>query len=90
LANQYRGGFDELIYCYLRYTDNQRVLVVVNFDRAQRQLHIILPDDLLNQLNLNSEKELTDMLTGDKYYTDNIRAGLAVTLPSASGVLLNF
>jgi hypothetical protein len=30
LANQYQPGFDTRLYIYLRYTDNQRILVITN------------------------------------------------------------
>ncbi|HEY0245202.1 MAG TPA: alpha-amylase family protein [Mucilaginibacter sp.] len=90
LANQHRGGFDERIYCYLRYTDQQRVLAIVNFDRTPRQLNVLLPDDLLSQLNLNGTVELTDLLSGTKYATDNIHNGLDISMPQSSGMLLLF
>jgi glycosidase len=90
LANQHRGGFDEKIYCYLRYTDQQRILVIVNFNRSPRQLNVLLPDDLLNQLNLSGGKDFTDLLSGTKYATNDIRNGLDITLLQSSGVLLLF
>ena len=89
LANQHQGGFDERIYCYLRYTDEQQVLVVVNFDRKERKLHIILPPDLLTQLKLSGEKQLTDLLSNTQYSTADIKAGFDITLPSTNGVLLS-
>ncbi|MDB5011475.1 MAG: tvaII [Mucilaginibacter sp.] len=90
LANQHRGGFDERIYCYLRYTDQQRILVIVNFDRKERQLHVILPNDLLDQLNLSGQKEFNDLLTRSKYISNDIRSGIDITLPSINGILLSF
>jgi len=89
LANQRRGGFDERIYCYMRYTDEQRVLAVVNFDRKERKLNVILPPDLLTQLNLSGEKELTDLLSNTKYSTADIKTGFDIILPPTSGVLLS-
>jgi glycosidase len=90
LVNQHQGGFDERVYCYLRYTDEQRVLAVVNFNRDERQLHIKLPDDLLDQLSLNGVKIFTDLLNGDKYTANDIRTGLDITLSAVNGVLLAF
>lgn len=90
LVNQHRGGFDERIYCYLRYTDQQRVLVVVNFDRNERQLNVMLPGELLNQLNLTGQKEFIDLLTATQYIANDIIAGLDIVLPAMNGVLLSF
>ena len=90
LANQHRGGFDERIYCYMRYTDQQRILIIVNFDRQERGLNVLLPDDLLTLLSLSGEKQFTDLLTGNKYAANDIKAGLDITLPAMGGVLLSF
>ncbi|MEO8887627.1 MAG: alpha-amylase family glycosyl hydrolase [Mucilaginibacter sp.] len=90
LANQKRGGFDERIYAYLRYNTDQQILIVVNFDRNERQLQIVLPGDLADSLNLNGQKELTDLLTGAKYSTSDIKAGINVTLAGMDGVILKF
>jgi glycosidase len=90
LANQHWGGFDERIYCYLRYTDQQRILIIVNFDRQQRQLNVLLPGDLLILLDLSAEKQFTDLLTGNKYAATDIKAGLDIALPAMGGVLLSF
>jgi glycosidase len=90
LANQHRGNFDERIYCYLRYTETQQVLVVVNFDRNSRQLNVILPDDLLNKLNFSGAKTLTDMLSGQVHQVKDIRQGINIELTPVGGVLLLF
>jgi glycosidase len=90
LANQYQPGFDSLLYIYLRYTDNQRILVITNFSRDGRQIQARLPDDLLMQLNVHGEKLLTDLLSGHTFYTSNISNGINISLPPMSGVLLQF
>jgi len=90
LANQNQNGFDQLLYIYLRYTNNQRILVITNFNRGERSIQIKLPDDLLKQLNLSGSKEFTDLLNSNKYSTNDIAAGLQITLPATSGVLLEF
>ncbi len=90
LANQNRGGFDERIYAYLRYNTQQQLLVVVNFDRNERQLQVNLPDDLLGTINLSGPKQLTDLLTLTEYYTDDIRNGINLIIPAMNGVILKF
>ncbi|MDB5139155.1 MAG: hypothetical protein JWR12_1071 [Mucilaginibacter sp.] len=90
LANEHQSGFDQHLYIFLRYTDKQRILVITNFNRSERTIQVKLPDDLLKQLNINGSREFTDLLSGAKYNTDNINNGLPVTLPPASGMLLEF
>jgi len=90
LANQNQSGFDQLLYIFLRYTGKQRILVVTNFNRSERSIQIKLPGDLLNQLNLSGSKEFTDLLSNNKYNTDDISNGINITLPATSGVLLEF
>jgi glycosidase len=90
LANEYQSGFDQYLYIFLRYTDKQRILVITNFNRSERRIQIKLPGDLLQQLNLSGKQDFTDLLSGNKYKTDNIEAGLQITLPAASGMLLEF
>ncbi|MDB5006995.1 MAG: hypothetical protein JWP45_1388 [Mucilaginibacter sp.] len=90
LANEHQSGFDQHLYIFLRYTDKQRILVITNFNRSKRTIQVKLPDDLLKQLNINGSREFTDLLSGAKYNTDNINNGLPVTLPPASGMLLEF
>ncbi len=89
VANQQQKGFDQRIYYYLRYTANEQVLVIVNFAREDRQLHVVLPDDLLTKLNLSGAKEFTDLLSNTKYTTADIKGGLDINLPATSGVLLS-
>ena len=90
LANQNQGGFDDRIYCYLRYTADEQILIVVNFDRNQRDLHINIPGDLLEKLNLNGEKQLENLLTGETYNSTDIKNGLNIALGGMNGVLLKF
>jgi glycosidase len=90
LANEHQNGFDQRLYIFLRYTDKQRILVITNFNRNERSIQVKLPDDLLNYLNLSGRKEFKDLLTGDKFTTDDIRAGVYVSLAASGGRLLNF
>jgi len=90
MANEHQPGFDQLLYIYLRYTAEQRVLVIANFNRTERALAIKLPDDLLSKLNLNGKTELTDLLSGTKFNTDDIRNGVDVKIPASGGLLLAF
>jgi glycosidase len=91
LANQQESSFNERVYMYLRYTDNQRILVIASFDRKECTLNIKFPPDLLTQLKLNGMVTLTDILTGTQLVSENIETmGLTVNIPQMSGVLLQF
>jgi len=90
LANQQRPGFDEKVYAYIRHTTKQRILVIVNFNRDQRQLNVKIPADLLERFSLSGHLVFTDVLSETKFIADDVAAGLSITLPAASGAMLNF
>ncbi len=90
IANEHEPGFDTRLYIFLRYTDKQRILVITNFNRSEHALQVKLPDDLLNYLNLSGQREFTDLLSGDKFTTPDIAAGVYITLPASGGRLLDF
>lgn len=91
LANQNdESGFNERIYAYVRFIDKRRILVITNFNRNERKLNIKLPVDLLAILKVSGGVEFTDLLSGNKYTTMDIRNGVAIMLPPSSGVILDF
>ena len=90
LANEHQPGFDTRIYLYLRYTAKQRILVITNFNREERNIQTLLPADLLQLLKLNGSYQFTDLLSGAVYHTDNIANGVAIHLPAMNGMLLEF
>jgi glycosidase len=90
LANQGKPGFDDKVYIYARYTDKQRVLAIVNFSRNERWLHVSLPDDLINQLNISGPVEFKDLLSSTKFKASSINDGVNIILAPTSGLLLEF
>ncbi|MBD1367016.1 alpha-amylase [Mucilaginibacter sp. ZT4R22] len=90
IANEHQPGFDTKLYIYLRYTDTQRVLVLVNFSRTEKTIRLKIPGDLLNQFNLNGNTGFTDLLTKTVFKTDDIASGVDINIKSTSGLLLNF
>jgi glycosidase len=90
LANEHQAGFNQHLYIFLRYTGKQRILVIANFNRVECSIQVILPDDLLKQLNLEGEQQFTDLLSGKKFSTISIAGGIDITLPASSGMLLEF
>ncbi|MDO3641661.1 alpha-amylase family glycosyl hydrolase [Mucilaginibacter sp. L3T2-6] len=90
VANEHQPGFNTRLYIFLRYTAKQRILVITNFNRSEQHINVKLPDELLKQLNLSGAKEFKDLLSGTKFKTTNIINGIELTMPAASGLLLQF
>jgi glycosidase len=90
MANEHQPGFDTKMYIYLRYTNNQRILVITNFNRDARTISVKLPDDLLHKLNLNGSKQFKDLLSGINYNTNDIKNGVEITVGASNGLMLEF
>jgi glycosidase len=90
MVNEHQPGFDTRMYIYLRYTNNQRILVITNFNREARKINVKLPDGLLNKLNIHGKKQFTDLLSDGKFSTDDIKNGVEVTVGASSGLMLEF
>ena len=90
MANEHQNGFNQKLYIFLRYTNNQRILVIANFNRSAQKIQVKLPGDLLDQLKISGQKIFADLLSGVKYNTDNIANGLQVSIPASGGLLLEF
>jgi glycosidase len=88
LANEYQPGFNQGLYFYLRYTNNQRILVVTNFNRERCQFTVLFPADLIGKLNLNGSLQFKDLLSDANYNTKSISDGINITIPATGGLLL--
>jgi hypothetical protein len=64
--------------------------VITNFNRDVRKLSVKLPDDLLHKLNINGKQQFTDLLSGGKFGTNDIKNGVEVTVEASSGLMLEF
>lgn len=90
LCNERQPNFDQSMYFYVRYTDKQRVLVVANFNRFDKNKVIKIADDFLQRTNISGPVTFTDLLSGNVYHTSNISDGLSVMVPATSALLLQF
>ncbi|RCH54087.1 alpha-amylase [Mucilaginibacter hurinus] len=90
MANEHQWGFNARLYIYLRYTDTQRILIVANFNREDREITVKLPADLLNKFNLHGKQVFADLLTGSQFITNDIYRGVHLNISSMSGLLLEF
>lgn len=88
MANEHQPGFNTRLYIYARYTEQQRILVIVNFNRHEQSITVKLPDDLLQQLNVSGGVQFNDLLSATNYKVNNILDGVNLTLPATSGLLL--
>jgi glycosidase len=90
VANERNAGFNDRIYLYARYTDQQRILIAVNFNRQEQEINIKLPEDLLRQLELSGSVVFKDLLSDTQFKSADINNGLWVKLPASNGLLLEF
>ncbi|MBL4675599.1 MAG: alpha-amylase [Mucilaginibacter sp.] len=88
IANEGQPGFDTKLYIYARHTADEKVLVIVNFNREARSLTVQIPSDLLHKWGMDGSIAFTDLLTESVYYTHNISEGIAVTVSGMNGLLI--
>ncbi len=90
--NDQGRGFNHKVYPFLRYKDQDRLLVIANFNRNEVTLHVKFPDDLLALFNLAAPENyiFTDLLTNNQFSSSDLYQGLTITLAASSGVILNF
>jgi glycosidase len=86
-ANNLGKEYDQnKLYCFVRYTAGQQVLVVVNFsDSKTYQPNLLIPSEVLTLMGLTSQHTYTfrDLLNGGE-----AKPGLSVTLPPLSAQVL--
>ncbi|HOV14986.1 MAG TPA: alpha-amylase family protein [Spirochaetota bacterium] len=93
------GYVDDCIYSYIRYTDNKKLLIIVNFDKTTKQTtKLKIPKAAWDAMKLDSTKnyQLKDLLLTDKTITfkasdtldrTDINAGVTIDIPSSSGYI---
>lgn len=61
---QNNGGYDELLYSYVRWSENQKLIVVANFSSEKAsEFELKIPADVISKCNLkDGEYTLTDQL----------------------------
>jgi glycosidase len=89
IANEHQPGFDTMLYIYMRYTSQQKVLVVANFNRTERATNIKIPAELLAKFDLTGTVNFTDLLSGATFSTADVNTGIPVVIGGNSGLLLS-
>ncbi|MDR7370578.1 alpha-amylase family glycosyl hydrolase [Flavobacterium aquidurense] len=83
-------GYDELIYSYARWSENQKLIIVVNFSSEKTsEFDLKIPADIISKWNLkDGEYQLTDQLYKSNSVTFKVKDGEGITrikiLPSES------
>ena len=80
--------FNKKVYAFVRFTKNQKIIIVANFDRIKTfQSKIQLPKELTNQ---KGSLRLTNILTGEKLNVSNLNDGLMVKVAPSDAWILTF
>ncbi|RFZ90679.1 alpha-amylase [Mucilaginibacter conchicola] len=88
IANEQQPGFDTRLYIYARYTDAEKVLIIVNFNRDERSINVHIPADLLHKWGMEGSVTFTDLLTDSVFFTHNISNGIMVNVSGMNGLLI--
>ncbi|HUH33680.1 MAG TPA: alpha-amylase family glycosyl hydrolase [Daejeonella sp.] len=89
LANQH--NFSNRNYAYLRYTSDQRILVVANFERERTlDSKIHLPQQFLAGIKNKQNVQFRDILTGKTFVVDDLSAGIPVNVATTDAWILTF
>ena len=93
-----KGDFLELknpamnnrMYAFVRYTANERVLIVANFDRAQTlDTHLVLPENISNQIGKKAVN-YRELISNQIQTINSIENGIPVVVLPSSAVIISF
>ncbi|TAE02761.1 MAG: alpha-amylase [Bacteroidetes bacterium] len=93
-------GYDErFLYAYLRYSDKQKLLIIVNFSEESKNFSLKIPTlafELMN-LDMNKKYKMKDILLGKQKFAfdplqisvlDNPESGIKVSLQGLESLIL--
>ncbi len=85
------SGFSHKQYAFIRYTRDERILVIANFDRTKPlTTKLQIPTSVIETLGLkNQSYSFNDLLTGNTLKVDDIHS-INVTVPPAGVVMYRF
>ena len=93
-----KGDFLELknpamnnrMYAFVRYTANERVLIVANFDRAQTlDTHLVLPENISNQIGKKAVN-YQELISNQTQTINSIENGIPVVVLPSSAAIISF
>lgn len=88
-ANADNKEFDaDRAYAFLRYTDNQKIMVVANFTSAEKTVKVQVPAEAIQAAKLSKTGKAKDLLFGNVAVDYNLEEGVELTLPAFGAVVL--
>ena len=84
-------GFSKRMYAFVRFTEAERLVVIVNFERKKGlKTNIVIPSDLLSQLKLAGESavRVIDLLNGRSASVAKVADGIPVNVPPRGAAIL--
>ncbi|WP_299287472.1 alpha-amylase family protein [uncultured Mucilaginibacter sp.] len=90
--NEWERGFNNKVYPYLRYINQERLLIIVNFNREEVKLQVKFTNDLLNQFDIATPGNyiFTDLLSQNQITATNLQEGFRINIEGTCGVILSF
>lgn len=90
-AQQANSMMPRRVYAYLRYTEDERLLIVNNFEHQEQQFSIHLPADVVDAFHLGQEDlQFTDLLTGMESSIANFEKEIPLRIPGNQSIILKF
>jgi glycosidase len=84
-------NFSNRNYAYLRYTADQRVLVVANFERERvLESKIQLPEEFLKAIPNKHNVQFKEILTGKTFTVADVSQGIPVNVATTDAWILTF
>jgi glycosidase len=79
-------------YAYIRYTENERVLVVANFDReVSIDTQLVLPAAIMKAMKLGDKsRPIQDLLSGKTYGSADFSKGIPIKILPSQALILSF
>lgn len=91
LANPEQLNGSNRIYAYIRYTEKDKILIVVNFERSEQRSSLSFPSDVVQAFRLDRpELEWHDLLAGEKSKVDFSDHNIKLTLPAGGAKIFKF
>ncbi len=90
--NDQERGFNNKVYPYLRYKDQNHLLVIANFNREEVKLHVKIPRELFDQLHLeiSTDIQFTDLLNSKQFILSSLDEDLNVIVDGSNALILKF
>ena len=83
-------GFNNRMYAYIRYTANERVLIIANFDREKNLETTIQLPEFISKGLAHDQLKLTDMLSGESIDINSIKQGIPIKLAPVQAKMFRF